>query len=219
MVLTARPSHLLAQASILRNGAATQDPQMANKPGTVNDPDAPLVRRVGKGDTRAATKLVQRHLPKITALARHMLGDASEAEDVAQEVFLKVWQNAGKWEPGRARFETWIHRVAINLCYDRLRRRREVYLDTIPDREDEDSQPADQNIIDLQTKRRIEAAMKQLPDRQRAALTLCHLREISNIDAASIMEISVEALESLLARGRRGLRRQLFAEAKMLLEK
>src|SRR5512147_367541 len=90
------------------------------------DPDADLVRSAGAGDAQAASALVRRHLPKMVGLARRMLGDAAEAEDVAQDVFLRVWREAPRWRPGAAKFETWMHRVALNLCYDRLRRRREV---------------------------------------------------------------------------------------------
>src|SRR5512134_3880382 len=90
------------------------------------DPDASLVQNVGAGDARAAEALVRRHLPRMVGLARRMLGDASEAEDVAQDVFLRVWREAPRWKPGAAKFETWMHRVALNLCYDRLRRNRET---------------------------------------------------------------------------------------------
>jgi RNA polymerase sigma-70 factor (ECF subfamily) len=92
----------------------------------VTDPDADLVRNIAAGDARAAEALVRRHLPRMVGLARRMLGDASEAEDVAQDVFLRVWREAPRWRPGAAKFETWMHRVALNLCYDRLRRRRET---------------------------------------------------------------------------------------------
>lgn len=185
----------------------------------VYDPDTILVVQIGKGDSQAAKTLMQRHLPKILALARNMLGDAGEAEDVAQEAFLKVWQHAAKWKPGQAKFASWMHKVTINLCYDRLRRKREIYTDKIIDRIDENNQDADQYIIDQQTSAYVENAIMKLPDRQRAAISLCHLRELSNIEAASIMEVSVDALESLLARGRRGLRAQLSNEAKLMLEK
>ena len=184
-----------------------------------NDPDTALVLRIANGEQAAASELVNRHLSKMVSLARHMLGDAAEAEDVAQEVFMKVWQTAHKWQPGKAKFETWMHRVAINACYDRLRRRREIYTDQIPERADEDSPGADQMIIEAELSQQVEDAMLNLPERQRAALSLCHLREMSNKDAARALEISVEALESLLARGRRGLRKHLAGHVTAMLER
>ena len=172
------------------------------------DPDEDLVRRVGQGDPAAAQTLVSRKLPRILSLAQRMLGDAVEAEDVAQETMLKAWRQAPKWMPGKARFDTWLHRVALNLCYDRLRRRREIPTDTPPDRPDEGPAP-DRGLLAAETGARVTAALKRLPDRQREAIVLCHYQELSNIDAAALMEISVEALESLLSRGRRALRQAL----------
>ena len=172
------------------------------------DPDEDLVRRVGQGDPAAAQTLVSRKLPRILSLAQRMLGDAVEAEDVAQETMLKAWRQAPRWTPGKARFDTWLHRVALNLCYDRLRRRREIPTDTPPDRPDEGPAP-DRGLLAAETGVRVAAALKRLPDRQREAIVLCHYQELSNIDAAALMEISVEALESLLSRGRRALRQAL----------
>jgi len=172
------------------------------------DPDEDLVRRVGQGDPAASQAFVARKLPRILALAQRMLGDAAEAEDVAQEAMLKAWRQAPKWIPGKARFDTWLHRVALNLCYDRLRRRREIPTDTPPDRPDEGAAP-DRGLLAAETGLRVEAALRRLPDRQREAIVLCHYQELSNIEAAALMEVSVEALESLLSRGRRALRQAL----------
>lgn len=183
----------------------------------VVDPDAELVVGVARGDPRAARVLVDKHLPRITGLARRMLGDGAEAEDVAQEVFLRVWRHAERWTPGQAKFETWMCRVAMNLCYDRLRRRREVVTDAPPERADETASAFD-NLAGRALSAKVEAALAALPPRQRAAVTLCHYQELSNIAAAEILEISVEAVESLLARARRALKQALAAEAAELLE-
>ena len=166
------------------------------------------MRRVGQGDPAASQALVARKLPRILALAQRMLGDAAEAEDVAQEAMLRAWRQAPKWRPGQARFDTWLHRVALNLCYDRLRRRREIPTDAPPDRPDEGPGP-DRGLLAAETGARVTAALKRLPDRQREAIVLCHYQELSNIEAAALMAISVEALESLLSRGRRALRQAL----------
>lgn len=174
----------------------------------VVDPDEDLVRRVGLGDPAASQALVERKLPRILALAQRMLGDAAEAEDVAQEAMLKAWRQAPTWQAGKAKFDTWLHRVALNLCYDRLRRRREIPTDAPPDRPDEGPAP-DRGLLAAETGRRVDAALARLPDRQREAIVLCHYQELTNIEAAALMEVSVEALESLLSRGRRALRAAL----------
>ena len=174
----------------------------------MDDPDEELVLRVGAGDPAAVRALAGRKLPRILALAQRMLGDTAEAEDVAQETLIRAWRQAGTWRPGAARFDTWLHRVALNLCYDRLRRRREVTVETLPETTDDGPAP-DRGLIAADVGRRVALALAALPDRQREALTLCHYQDLGNIEAASAMGISVEALESLLARGRRALRAAL----------
>lgn len=174
----------------------------------MGDPDEELLSRVARGDSAASRALVARKLPRLLSLAGRMLDDPSEAEDVAQEAFVRVWKQAPRWRPGEARFDTWLHRVAVNLCYDRLRRRRERPCADPPDRADEGPGP-DRGLQAQDTGRRVTAALQALPDRQREAIVLCHYQELGNIEAAAVMGISVEALESLLGRGRRALRATL----------
>lgn len=183
---------------------ATQEARLAR----TADPDDDLVRRVGQGDPAAIQAMVARKLPRMLALAYRMLGDAVEAEDVAQEALLRAWRQAPRWTPGQARFDTWLHRVGLNLCYDRLRRRREIVTDVLPDRPDTGPAP-DRGLLAADVGTRVEAELARLPLRQREAIVLCHYQELTNIEAAALMKISVEALESLLSRGRRTLRQAL----------
>ena len=173
--------------------------------GVIADPDEDLVRRVGQGDPAAIQAMVARKLPRMLALAQRMLGDPIEAEDVAQEAMLRAWKQAPHWTPGKARFDTWLHRVGLNLCYDRLRRRREIPTEAPPDRPDDGPAP-DRGLLAAELGARVDTALARLPERQREAIVLCHYQELTNIEAADLLKISVEALESLLSRGRRALR-------------
>ncbi len=175
------------------------------------DPDLEILRRIGAGDGAACAVLVDRHLRRVTALAGHMLGNRADAEDVAQEVFLRVWKQAPKWRSGEAKFSTWLHRVTLNLCTDRLRRRRETGLEAIGDMASDAPLP-DAGLQETAIVARVQAALALLPDRQREAILLCHFQELGNIEAAAVLELSVEALESLLSRGRRRLRELLLEE-------
>lgn len=184
-------------------------------PPVVDDPDAELVARVGRQDAAAGREIVARKLPRLLSLATRMLGDREEARDVAQDVFVRVWKEASRWQPGAARFDTWLHRVALNLCYDRLRKRRRddpTSVEDLPERPDPDALP-EERLMAADRHQRIQLAMAGLPVRQREALVLQYYQELSNVEAADLMGISVDALESLLSRARRGLRQALNGDA------
>ncbi len=172
------------------------------------DSDIELLPGVARGEAAAVREMVARKLPRLLALAQRMLGDRGEAEDVAQEAFMRIWQQAAKWEAGHARFDTWLHRVALNLCYDRLRGRREQPSEEVPETEDPAPLP-DGHLEARQARDGMDAALAALPARQREALVLQYYQDLSNNEAAALMGISVEALESLLVRARRNLRAQL----------
>jgi len=169
--------------------------------------DAELMRRVAAGDAAACRFLVDRELPAIVAFAYRMLANHSDAEEIGQESFLRLWKAAPKWRPD-ARVRTWLHRVARNLCIDRIRARKPS--DPIDGMELATDGPGPSGRLqERQVSRLIDRAVADLPERQRLAVALVHFQEFSNIEAAKIMDVSVEALESLLARGRRALRGSL----------
>lgn len=180
--------------------------------------DDELVARVALGDEAACRLLVDRHLTRMLALARRMLGSHADAEEVAQEVFLRVWTHASRWEPGRAQFSTWLHRVATNLCLDRLRRHTTDDIDSIPEPQSDDPTPLEE-LERQDLAQRVDLALQGLPARQRAAVTLTHYQGLSNIEAAEILNVSVEAVESLLGRARRQLRVALATERDEWLRK
>lgn len=196
-----------------RRGTWTLIPRTAMTPVADNLPtpksDAALMRRVSAGDAVASREIVELYLNRIVAYAYKMLRDASEAEDVAQEVFLRLWRNADRWRP-EAPVANWLHKVAYNLCIDRLRKQSTVNIEKIPEPADGSASPA-KVLHQVQMAEAVTAAIDQLPERQRFAIQLVHQQEMSNIETAEIMEISVEAVESLLARGRRGLKKTLVA--------
>ena len=182
--------------------------------------DDDLARRIAAGDGGAWRDLMDAHLGAITGYAWHMMGDRAEAEDVAQETFIRFMKKAPDWRPGAARLRTWLLRVAINLCLDRLRARRpRAELDVEFDAEIE-AEPGGVARIDggIDHRRVVRRALGELPERQAGAITLVHYLGLTNAEAAETMSISVDALESLLARGRRALRRKLEPFARDLLE-
>lgn len=173
----------------------------------VDDPDLALLRAAGLGDQSAALQLVRTHAPALQRLAWRMLGDEHEAQDVVQESCLRLWRVAGEWRPGEARISTWLHTVAMNLSRDRLRRRRETYpVESFEWLAGEDS--PEQDMERDRRSARVQQALTQLPERQREALILSHFEGYSQSEAATVLGVSVEALESLLSRARRSLRQR-----------
>ncbi|MCB2115095.1 MAG: RNA polymerase sigma factor [Rhodobacteraceae bacterium] len=170
--------------------------------------DDRLLALYGAGDPSAARVLATRLTPLALRVAQRMLGDAAEAEDVAQEAMLRLWRAAPGWQAGTAKVSTWLYRVVVNLATDRLRRRRSVPLDAAPEPAD-DRPGAEAGLIETDRVRALDAALGTLPERQREAVVLRHLEGLANPEIAEIMEIGVEAVESLIARGKRGLTQAL----------
>lgn len=179
--------------------------------------EATLLAAAGDGDAAAFRALVDRHLSGVLAVARRMLRDDAEAEDVAQEALLRLWRSAEALEVGAHGLRPWLRRVVTNLCVDRMRSgRRLSVVEEVP----EQTEPATQlaHLEASEVSKRVDAALKELPDRQRMALTLFHYEGLSQIEVGRIMGISDEAVESLLARARRSLKASLRNEVRGLLD-
>ncbi|WP_120495755.1 sigma-70 family RNA polymerase sigma factor [Kiloniella sp. EL199] len=175
--------------------------------------DAKLMARVAQGDEHACRLLVHRHLNPLVGLALRMTTNKSEAEDIAQEAFVRLWKQSHDWQ-AKAKISTWLYRVAHNLAIDAIRRRERQKLSVNDQVEINENTTCTQNNQDhmlhqQDITRQIETAISHLPERQRTAITLVHHRDMSNKEAAHVMDISVDALESLLARGRKSLKKIL----------
>lgn len=164
------------------------------------------MKRIGRGDAASYKILAEEHLRSIVNYSYRLLTDRSEAEDVAQETFLRLWTHASEWRP-QSRLSAWLHRVAHNLCVDRLRRRVEQNAEGI-ERFQATDRPSSL-VARKQLAQVVENALAELPERQRAAISLVHYQGLSNIEAAQVLDVSVDALESLLARARATLRKNL----------
>lgn len=155
----------------------------------------------------AARVLVLRLSPRLLSYVSRLLRDRAEAEDVVQEALLRLWRMAPDWRSGEARVTTWLYRVATNLVTDRLRAGQRRRLSAL----DEAAEPADDapgavaRLIEADRMAALDAALASLPERQRQAVILRHLEGLSNPEIATILEIGVEAVESLTARGKRAL--------------
>jgi RNA polymerase sigma-70 factor (ECF subfamily) len=175
--------------------------------------DDDLLAAFAAGEGAAARALTGRLAPRVYAHAMRLLGgDRAEAEDVTQEALLKLWRIAPDWRPGEAKVSTWLYRVTANLCIDRLRRRRAgPSLDAIA--EPPDTRPSALQGLQVQARAEaLQAALQQLPDRQRQAVVLRHIEGLPNPEIARIMDIGPRAVESLTARGKRALEALLIGQ-------
>lgn len=166
-----------------------------------------LVGAVARGDAAAFRQLTDKYLVAVHRLAARMLGDPNEAEEVAQDTFLKLWTHAGSWRPASSdnALLPWLRSLAMNACIDRLRRRRFHTGEEVPERVDDGPSPVDQ-IDRHRVGALVARALRSLPDRQRAAIVLTYYEELSNADAAAAMDLHLKAFESLLLRARQAMK-------------
>ncbi|WP_370253080.1 RNA polymerase sigma factor [Nioella sp.] len=178
--------------------------------------DDALMVLFANGEPAAARLLTARLLPRVLSHAARVLGDRAEAEDVAQEAMLRLWRAAAEWVPGGAKPSTWLYRVTANLAVDRLRKAgRSVGLDEGAEPED-DRPGAEEQMVQAGRMQALDAALARLPERQRQAVVLRHIEGLSNPEIAEVLEISVEAVESLTARGKRALAQALAGQKEAL---
>lgn len=166
--------------------------------------EAECVARVAAGDREAFGQLVAAHLPGIVLYAQRMTGNPAPAEDITQEVFLRLWLRAAEFDASKARLTTWLHRMAHNLAIDHLRKaQRDAPWDDEEDRRAATDSPEEQSGKDVRD------ALLKLPERQRSALALTYYQDLSNREVAEVMGLGTRAVESLLVRARGALKQHL----------
>ena len=170
--------------------------------------------RVQARDSGALERLMDRHVGALHGYLYRMNSNLPDVDDLCQETFLRVWQHAARWRPERARFSTWLFRIGRNLCIDRYRKHRPLAPDgrtelDVPDESAGLRGAPDHAFEKEQRRQTVRAALAELPERQRSALLLCQFNGMSNQQVADILQISVAAVESLLGRARRTLKKQL----------
>jgi RNA polymerase sigma-70 factor (ECF subfamily) len=178
--------------------------------------DVRLMRLIGRGDDDAFEQLIERHQTLVAGTVARMLGSNSDVDDIAQQVFIRVWRSASRYVP-RAKFTTWLLKITRNLVFNELRRsKRHAYVPMQPDPEMEElpvkdavDQAPDALLLEAELQRKIEEAILSLPENQRMALILRRYEDLSYEQIAEILDLSVPAVKSLLFRARTELRKRL----------
>ena len=178
--------------------------------------DVRLMRLVSRGDTSAFEKLIERHQALVAGTVARMLSSNSDVEDIAQQVFIRVWKSARRYVP-RAKFTTWLLKITRNLVFNELRRTKRhahVPLQSEPGVEDpplkdETNLAPDASLLESELQRTIEESILQLPETQRMALVLRRYEQLSYEQIAEVLDLSVPAIKSVLFRARSELRSRL----------
>jgi RNA polymerase sigma-70 factor (ECF subfamily) len=181
-----------------------------------NADDLRLMQLVGRGDTGAFEQLIEKHQALVAGTVARMLGSNSDVEDIAQQVFIRVWKSARRYVP-RAKFTTWLLKITRNLVFNEMRRtKRRAHVPLQPEPgvqdpplKDETNLAPDASLLETELQRTIEQAILQLPDTQRMALVLRRYEQLSYEQIAEILDLSVPAVKSVLFRARSELRTRL----------
>lgn len=180
--------------------------------------DFELMARIGEGDHAAFRELVERHQNTVIGTVAKMLGNPSDAEDISQQVFLRIWRNARRYRPD-ARFTTYLFTITRNLVFNETRRRgrkKEVSADEREENshhqiEDSPDRRPDAELLQSELREAIDAAIAALPESQRMAVVLRRYEQLSYEEIAAVLGLSVSAVKSLLFRARSALRETLGA--------
>ena len=171
--------------------------------------DQKLMLAIVNGNKEAFTVLAARYLNQIIKFAYRYVGNRADAEDVAQNAMIRLWKHAASWEPQGFTLRSWIYRITYNLCIDEIRKRKPVTELKYDNHAIAEGEPAS-DVYQEQPNLMMLNALNELPERQQTAINLCVYQALSNQDAADTMGVSVEALESLLSRARRNLRKDIM---------
>jgi RNA polymerase sigma-70 factor (ECF subfamily) len=190
--------------------------ERADDPQEQDNEDVRLMQLVGRGDTAAFEQLIERHQGLVAGTVARMLGSNSDVEDIAQQVFIRVWKSAARYT-ARAKFTTWLLKITRNLVFNELRRakrRAQVPIQSEAETEaitlkDEKTSAPDVSLLEHELQGAIEDAITQLPESQRMALVLRRYEQLSYEQIAEILDLSVPAVKSLLFRARSELRERL----------
>lgn len=182
----------------------------------LNDRDVGLMLRVKEGDNEAFELLVELHQSAVIGTVAKMLGGASEAEDIAQQVFIRIWKSAKRYQP-QAKFTTWMFTITRNLVFNETRRRKRKPTVSVEKREEESHQQVedvhstipDQDVLHSELERAVDDAIQALPDKQRLAVVLRRYEEMPYDEIGRVLSMSVPAVKSLLFRARTQLKESL----------
>jgi RNA polymerase sigma-70 factor (ECF subfamily) len=182
----------------------------------LNDRDVGLMLRVKEGDNEAFELLVELHQSAVIGTVAKMLGGASEAEDIAQQVFIRIWKSAKRYQP-QAKFTTWMFTITRNLVFNETRRRKRKPTVSVEEREEESHQQVedvhsttpDQDVLHSELERAVDDAIQALPDKQRLAVVLRRYEEMPYEEIGRVLSMSVPAVKSLLFRARTQLKESL----------
>ena len=170
-----------------------------------------LIKQAAEGNESAFQKLIITYQQAVFSTIYRYIGDYDNVEDLAQEIFVKVWRNAGKFK-GKSKFSTWLYRIVVNHClnYNSKHKVDPISLDELTK---QGHTPESLSVqVDWEKKQKIEQvqkAIKELPDRQRIALVLAHYEQKSHKEIAQIMQISLSSVHSLIFRARCTLKKRL----------